>query len=67
MREYQLNRLKYYYAVASFDSPETANAIYDACNGFEYQTSGILLDLSFIDDDMTFDQVDHQLILHNLK
>lgn len=41
LRRYERERLKYYYAVLFFDSGKTADAVYEACNGFELEKTGI--------------------------
>lgn len=58
IRRYQLNRMKYYYAVIEFDSIESAETVYKELDGSEYEGSSLELDLRFIPDDVEFDPSD---------
>lgn len=54
LRHYQLERLRYYYAVLTCSSPSTAQAIYEAVDGTEYMTSANFFDLRFVPDGVEF-------------
>ncbi|KAJ7487547.1 hypothetical protein B0H11DRAFT_2172669 [Mycena galericulata] len=56
LRRYQLERLRYYYAIVTCDSTEAAAHIYSELEGTELERSANIFDLSFVPNDMTFDQ-----------
>ena len=55
-RKYEIDRMKYYYCVATFDSADTAAAVYAELDGVDIEASGVELDLRYIDDEETFDE-----------
>ncbi|KZW02680.1 hypothetical protein EXIGLDRAFT_744513 [Exidia glandulosa HHB12029] len=55
LRKYQLERLRYYYAVVTCDSVQAAEHIYNELEGTELERSANVLDLSYVPEDMTFD------------
>ncbi|RAO71055.1 uncharacterized protein BHQ10_007067 [Talaromyces amestolkiae] len=54
LRQYQLERLRYFYAIIEFSSKETAKQVYDAVDGTEYLTSANFFDLRFVPDNTDF-------------
>lgn len=55
LRAYQLDRLRYYYAVVYCSDLSVAESVYKTVDGREYATSGNFLDLRFVPDDVEFD------------
>lgn len=54
LRHYQLERLRYYYAVITCSSTPVAEAIYNTVDGTEYLTTANFFDLRFIPNDLDF-------------
>lgn len=54
LRHYQLERLRYYYAVITCSSTTVAESIYNAVDGTEYLTTANFFDLRFIPNDLDF-------------
>ncbi|TVU38618.1 hypothetical protein EJB05_12002 [Eragrostis curvula] len=54
LRAYELNRLRYYYAVVVCDSSATANHLYMNLDGTEFLKTANVFDLQFIPDCMEF-------------
>ncbi|KAE8779902.1 pre-rRNA-processing protein ESF1 [Hordeum vulgare] len=54
LRTYELNRLRYYYAVVVCDSSTTANHLYTTLDGTEFLKTANVFDLQFISDNMEF-------------
>lgn len=54
LRKYQLERLRYFYAIAEFDSDASASMVYDTIDGTEMEASANVFDLRFVPNDMEF-------------
>ncbi|TEB18968.1 hypothetical protein C9890_0286 [Perkinsus sp. BL_2016] len=50
VRKYQKNKLRYYYAIAEFDNPQTAEIIYNELDGLTASFCAASLDLRFVPD-----------------
>jgi hypothetical protein len=54
-RQYELNRMKYYYAIAEFDCTESARVVYNTCDGVDVEASGVTLDLRYVPEEENFE------------
>ena len=55
LRRYELNKLRYYFAVVTCDSISTAAAIYGALDNQELEMTANKLDMRFVPDDISFE------------
>jgi hypothetical protein len=55
LRQYQLERLRYFYAVATFSTVEAASHVMLECDGTEFERTANVMDLSYVPDGMEFD------------
>ena len=55
LRKYQLERLRYYFAIVECDSIETAATLYKQCDGMEFEKSANFIDLRYVPDNEVFD------------
>ncbi|ORY32523.1 hypothetical protein BCR39DRAFT_593015 [Naematelia encephala] len=55
LRQYQLERLRYYYAVATFSTVSAAEKVMSECNGTEFERTANVFDLSYVPDEMEFE------------
>ena len=55
LRKYEAQRRMYYYAVVEFDSVHSAKSVFHICDGIEFEQSGNQLQLSFVPEDMSFE------------
>lgn len=54
LREYELSKLKYYFAIVECDSVDTSNTLYEECDGIELENSAMTFDLRFVPDEENF-------------
>jgi len=48
LRKYEIERLKYYFAIIECDSKKTAKVIYENMDGMEYEMTGLKVDLRYV-------------------
>lgn len=58
LRKYQMDRLRYYYAVVTFNSIDTCKHVYTSCDSTEYESTGNFLDLRYVPEEMEFEEND---------
>lgn len=55
LRKYQIQRLRYYYAVIKCSTLSTARSIYENCDGAEYEATANVFDLRYVPEGTEFE------------
>lgn len=58
LRQYQLERLRYYYAIAEFSTVQASMKVLSECNGTEFERTANMFDLTYVPEEMDFDEAD---------
>ena len=56
IRLYQAQKLRYHYAIIRCSDEETANHLYTSCDGMEFETSALFVDLRYVPKSEMFDE-----------
>jgi hypothetical protein len=56
LKDYEMQKLSYYYAILDCDTVDTAVKLYNEADGLEYESSGNVFDLRFVPDQHKFDE-----------
>ena len=54
LRRYEVQKMRYYYAIVHCNNSKTACALYDEYNGFEFENSNLRLMMSLVPNDVEF-------------
>lgn len=55
LREYELSKLRYYFAIAELDNASVAEKLYGELDGIEFEHSSMAMDLRFVPNDVSFE------------
>ena len=55
LREYELSKLRYYFAIAELDNASVAEKLYAELDGIEFEHSSVAMDLRFVPNDISFE------------
>ena len=51
LRKYEVNKMRYFYAIVTCDKRSTAANIFKEYNGFEFELTSLKLTLSFVSEE----------------
>ena len=57
LRKYEMQKLRYYFGVIECSSIGTATSLYNQCDGLEYESSSLVLDLRYVPEEISFNHV----------
>jgi hypothetical protein len=63
LRAYELNRLKYDYAIVECDTVKTAIGLYEEVNGMEFETSSNMMDCRYVPAGQAFERTPRDVAL----